>query len=110
MYRAPDDLTQLSCAPVARPPASQDCAPAERITRHQPGGGAGVSRRYFVCRWVWSMMVYGTAGSTLTERDRAVLTSWTRSSTVRAGLAVRAQIVLAVAEGLGTMAAADRLG
>ena len=36
--------------------------------------------------------------------------SWTRSSSVRAGLAERAQIVLAVAEGLGTTAAADRLG
>ena len=44
------------------------------------------------------------------EQDRAALLSWTRSSSVRAGLAVRAPIVLAAAEGEGTTAIARRLG
>ena len=44
------------------------------------------------------------------EEDRATLVSWTRSSTVRAGLAVRARIVLAAADGEGTSAISRRLG
>lgn len=35
----------------------------------------------------------------LSESDRALLTSWTRSSTVSAGRVERARIVLAVADG-----------
>lgn len=46
----------------------------------------------------------------LSEEDRATLVSWTRSSTVSSGRAERARIVLAVAEGAGTSATADRLG
>lgn len=46
----------------------------------------------------------------LSEADRAVLTSWTRSSTVSAGRVERARIVLTVANGAGTSDAARRLG
>jgi len=46
----------------------------------------------------------------LSESDRAVLTSWTRSSTVAAGRVERARIVLTVADGAGTSDAARRLG
>jgi transposase len=46
----------------------------------------------------------------LDEADRAVLLRWSRSSAVRAGLAVRAKIVLAVADGEGTTAISRRLG
>jgi transposase len=46
----------------------------------------------------------------LSEADRAVLTSWTRSSTVSAGRVERARIVLTVADGAGTTDAARRVG
>ncbi|MEE4023522.1 IS630 family transposase [Gordonia sp. PKS22-38] len=45
----------------------------------------------------------------LDDESRAVLESWTRSSTVRAGLVERARIVLSVASGAGTSATARRL-
>jgi transposase len=44
------------------------------------------------------------------DEDRATLLSWTRSSSVRAGLAMRAKVVLAVADGEGTSAISRRLG
>src|SRR5712664_877576 len=44
------------------------------------------------------------------EQDRAILSTWTRSSSVRAGLSLRARIVLAAGDGQGTTAIASRLG
>lgn len=44
------------------------------------------------------------------DEDRPTLESWTRSTSVRAGLATRARIVLAAAAGEGTSAIARRLG
>ncbi len=46
----------------------------------------------------------------LLDGDRERLTAWPRSSTVRAGLAQRARIVLLVAEGVSHTEIADRLG
>jgi transposase len=46
----------------------------------------------------------------LAAQDRVVLESWTRSRTVPAGRRERARIVLAVADGSGTSAAARQLG
>ena len=46
----------------------------------------------------------------LAQGDRATLTSWARSSSVRAGLAMRAKVVLAIADGEGPSAVARRLG
>lgn len=46
----------------------------------------------------------------ISDEDRATLESWTRSSTVSAGRVERARIVLAVADGAGTSAAARMLG
>jgi transposase len=46
----------------------------------------------------------------LSDQDRATLESWTRSSTVSAGRAERARIVLSVAGGAGTSGAARELG
>jgi len=43
-------------------------------------------------------------------QDREVLSSWVRSSSVRAGLSLRARIVLAAGDGQGTTAIASRLG
>jgi transposase-like protein len=45
----------------------------------------------------------------LSDEDRSTLEAWTRSSTVSAGRAERARIVLSVAAGLGTSAAAREL-
>jgi transposase len=42
------------------------------------------------------------------DRDRVTLESWLRSSTISAGQRLRAQIVLAVAEGAGTTETAER--
>jgi DNA-binding CsgD family transcriptional regulator len=42
--------------------------------------------------------------------DRELLVSWTRSPSVRAGLAQRARIVLLAAEGAGTSTIARRTG
>jgi transposase len=46
----------------------------------------------------------------LDVQDRATLVSWSRSSSIRAGLVLRARIVLAAADGEGTSAIARRLG
>lgn len=46
----------------------------------------------------------------ISDEDRATLVSWARSSSVRAGLALRARIVLAAADGEGTSAIARRIG
>ena len=46
----------------------------------------------------------------ISDEDRSTLTTWTRSSTVPAGHAERAAIVLACAEGAGTSEAARTLG
>ncbi|HEV2368759.1 MAG TPA: IS630 family transposase [Acidimicrobiales bacterium] len=46
----------------------------------------------------------------IADEDRATLLSWTRSSSVRAGLATRAKIVLAAADGEGTSSISRRLG
>ena len=46
----------------------------------------------------------------VTDEDRQVLESWTRSSTVSAGQRERAEIVLAIASGDGVSGAARRLG
>lgn len=47
---------------------------------------------------------------TVSDQDRSTLTSWARSSTVSAGHAERAAIVLACADGSGTSEAARKLG
>src|SRR3546814_6574019 len=46
----------------------------------------------------------------VSPEDRATLQSWTRSSTAPAGHVERARIVLAVADGVGTSAAARLVG
>jgi transposase len=46
----------------------------------------------------------------LTDADAATLRRWTRSSSIRAGLVLRARIVLAVAEGLSNSQIAQRVG
>jgi transposase-like protein len=46
----------------------------------------------------------------LSDHDRATLESWTRCSTASAGQRERARIVLAIAEGMGTSAAARMVG
>jgi len=51
-----------------------------------------------------------SATLTLTDQDRMTLASWTRASTVSAGHAERAAIVLACADGTGTSETARRLG
>ena len=44
------------------------------------------------------------------DEDRELLRSWTRSTSVRAGLALRARIVLAAADGERTSVICDRFG
>jgi transposase len=44
------------------------------------------------------------------EADRVMLQSWSRSTSIRAGLVTRARIVLAVGDGEGTSAISRRLG
>lgn len=46
----------------------------------------------------------------ISDEDRVMLESWTRSSTASAGQVERARIVLAVADGAGTSGAAARVG
>ena len=46
----------------------------------------------------------------LGDGDRELLQSWTRSSSIRAGLAQRARIVLLAAEGLSNTEIAERVG
>ena len=55
-------------------------------------------------------MARSTAVVELDEDDRATLLRWSRSSSVMAGLAMRARIVLAVADGEGPSAISARLG
>jgi hypothetical protein len=52
------------------------------------------------------------AGSALviSDQDRQTLESWTRSSTISAGHRERAEIVLAIADGLGVSGTARALG
>ena len=51
-----------------------------------------------------------TVGVDVAEADRAVLRSWTRSSSLRAGLVQRARIVLLAADGVGTGEIVRRVG
>ena len=44
------------------------------------------------------------------DEDRATLQSWSRSTSIRAGLVTRARIVLAAADGMGTSAISQKLG
>src|SRR4051812_50141815 len=46
----------------------------------------------------------------LSDEDRATLEYWTRCSTIRAGHAERARVVLAIADGAGTSATARLVG
>jgi DNA-binding CsgD family transcriptional regulator len=46
----------------------------------------------------------------LSSRDREQLTSWVRSSSVRAGLAQRARIVLLAADGVTVKDIVERVG
>src|ERR1700742_4600219 len=46
----------------------------------------------------------------LSDDERSTLESWTRSSTISAGHAERARIVLAIADGAGTSTAARLVG
>ena len=47
---------------------------------------------------------------TVSDQDEQTLRGWTRSSSIRAGLAQRARIVLAAAEGLSNTQVAARVG
>jgi transposase len=51
-----------------------------------------------------------TVGVEVSDRDREVLRSWTRSSSIQAGLAQRARVVLLAADGLGTAEIVRRVG
>jgi transposase len=55
-------------------------------------------------------MALSTGSVKIRDEDRTTLLSWTRSSSVRAGLATRARIVLAAGEGEGTSSISRRLG
>jgi transposase len=55
-------------------------------------------------------MALSTGWVDIRDEDRATLLSWTRSSSVRAGVATRAKIVLAAGNGEGTSAISRRLG
>jgi len=55
-------------------------------------------------------MALSTGGVQIRDEDRAMLLSWTRSSSVRAGVATRAKIVLAAGNGEGTSSISRRLG
>ena len=55
----------------------------------------------------WGMANHGAAALVLREGDREQLTRWTRSSVVRAGLALRARIVLLAADGWSNTAIAQ---
>jgi DNA-binding NarL/FixJ family response regulator len=50
------------------------------------------------------------APSSLRAGDRERLTAWTRASSVRAGLAQRARIVLLAADGMSNTAIAEKVG
>src|SRR3954469_18094962 len=51
-----------------------------------------------------------TVGVKVPPRDREVLSSWVRASSIRAGLAQRARIVLLAADGVGTNEIVRRVG
>ena len=51
-----------------------------------------------------------TVGVQVPDRDREVLASWTRSPSLRAGLAQRARVVLLAADGVGTNEIVRRVG
>ena len=55
-------------------------------------------------------MPVARGGVQIRDADRATLVSWTRSPSVSAGVALRARILLATAEGEGTSQVARRLG
>jgi len=55
-------------------------------------------------------MALSTGWVQIRDEDRATLLSWTRSSSVRAGVATRAKIVLAAGNGEGTSSISRRLG
>jgi transposase len=55
-------------------------------------------------------MALSTGLMQIRDEDRATLLSWTRSSSVRAGVATRAKIVLAAGNGEGTSSISRRLG
>src|SRR6266545_2010686 len=55
-------------------------------------------------------MALSTGSVQIRDEDRATLLSWTRSSSVRAGVATRARIVLAAGNGEGTSSISRRLG
>src|SRR6266542_1116102 len=55
-------------------------------------------------------MALSTVRVKIRDEDRAPLLSWTRSSSVRAGVATRAKIVLAAGNGEGTSSISRRLG
>jgi hypothetical protein len=46
----------------------------------------------------------------VSDEDRATLTTWSRSTAIRAGLVTRARIVLASADGHGTSEVSRRVG
>ena len=51
-----------------------------------------------------------TVGVELSSRDRDELLSWTRSPSMKAGLAQRARVVLLTADGVGTTEIVRRVG
>src|SRR5919197_561787 len=55
-------------------------------------------------------MALSTSQVKIADEDEATLVRWSRSSSVRAGLAMRARIVLAAACGEGTSSISRRLG
>ncbi len=55
-------------------------------------------------------MSLSTGSVQIGDEDREVLQSWTRSSSIKAGLALRARIVLAAADGERTSVICQRLG
>ena len=55
-------------------------------------------------------MSLSTGSVQIRDEDREVLQSWTRSSSIKAGLALRARIVLAAADGERTSVICQRLG
>ena len=56
----------------------------------------------------WRMSL--TVAVQMPAKDRAELTRWTRTPSLRAGLAQRARIVLLAAEGVGTNEIVQRVG
>jgi hypothetical protein len=51
-----------------------------------------------------------TVAVEVSPQDRELLTSWTRSPSLRAGLAQRARVVLLAADGIGTTEIVRRVG